>query len=95
MKRKISLYGALVLVVMIVAFMAQNSEILQLNFLFWSFTARRSFILMLFLLAGVVLSLLIQMFIRWKWGRPVGGKTPKSRVESEPGAKPATKDPEQ
>ena len=69
--RVLRLLLAVLLLVFIVLFMIQNAEAIQLKFLFWSFTARRSLVVILLLVAGAGLGLLLRGYVRLKWNRSV------------------------
>ena len=53
---------SLTLVALIVVFSIQNAQELQVNFLFWSITTRRVFILFAILVIGVILGCTLPTF---------------------------------
>ena len=53
---------SLTLVALIVVFSIQNAQELQVNFLFWSITTRRVFILFAILVIGVILGWTLRAF---------------------------------
>lgn len=53
--RNVKLIVSLNLLALLVIFSIQNAELLQINFLFWSFEMRRALMLFLVLAIGVVI----------------------------------------
>ena len=60
--KRFLLYLVLLLGLLIVIFLIQNADPVELNFLLWTFTTRRAFVVLLMLFIG--------MFSGWVLGRP-------------------------
>jgi uncharacterized integral membrane protein len=69
-KRRAHLVVVVVLALSFVLFVLQNSEHVQISFLFWSFSISRALMLLATLLLGVALGLLFML------GRKTGKNTP-------------------
>ena len=57
--REIKLIFSLAVLALIVIFVIQNSEILNVEFLFWSFQIRRAFLLFIVLATGIAIGWLL------------------------------------
>ena len=62
--RNVKLVSALALLGLLVVFSIQNAELLQVNFLLWSFEMRRALILFLVLAIGIILGWVLHSFRR-------------------------------
>ena len=54
MARNLKLVASLILIGLVVVFVAQNTEVLRVEFLIWSFEIRRAFLIFLVLGIGII-----------------------------------------
>ncbi len=60
MIRNLKLVASLVLVGLVVIFVVQNTEVLNVEFLIWSFEIRRAFLIFLVLAIGIIVGWVVR-----------------------------------